>query len=60
MITVSQFRSFIVSVWEKKNYAMIEYSIGIGMLVISICILKIKCSHVDLVVAGLMRYFFFL
>lgn len=38
---------------------MVEYSRDIGMLVVSISILKIKCNLVDLAVAGLMSYSFF-
>ena len=44
---------------NKKNDAVVEYSRDIGMLVVSICILKIKCNLVDVAVAGLMSYFFF-
>lgn len=46
--------------WKEENDSVVEYSRGIGMLVVSICILKIKCNLVDLVVAGSMSYFFFL
>lgn len=45
--------------WKQKNDAVVEYSRDIGMLVVSISILKIKCNLVDLAVAGLMSYSFF-
>lgn len=41
------------------NDAVVEYSRDIGVLVVSICIPKMKCNCVDLTVAGLMRFFFF-
>lgn len=43
--------------WKQENDAVVEYSRGIGMLIVSICILKIKCNLFYLVVAGLMSFF---
>lgn len=58
MNTVSEFRSSVLAV-KKPNDAVVEYSRDIGMLVVSICIPKMKCNCVNLTVAGLMRFFFF-
>lgn len=59
MNTVSEFRSSVVAVWQKRSDAVVEYSRDIGILVVSICIPKMKCNCVDLTVAGLMRVSFF-
>lgn len=59
MITEVQFRSFTVPAWKQQNDAVVEYSRGIGMLVVSICILKITHNLVDLAAVRLMSYFFF-
>lgn len=44
--------------WKPKNDAEVEYSRATGVLLVSMCILKIKCNHVDLVVARSMSHFF--
>lgn len=55
---MSEFRSSVVPMWQNPSDAVVEYSRDIGMLVVSICIPKVKCNCVDLTVAGLMRFFF--
>lgn len=57
---MSEFRSSVVPMWQNPSDAVVEYSRDIGMLVVNICIPKVKCNCVDLTVAGLMRFFFFL
>lgn len=58
MDTVSELGVLLLLCEKNPNDAVVEYSRDIGMLVVSICIPKMKCNCVDLTVAGLMRVFF--